>query len=100
MKLSLIIALLISFSLSSCVYKMDIDQGNAIDAKNLEQLKLGMSKKQVTFLLGKPAIKDLFHSNRWHYLITKKYDDQTQYTEKKMVLIFEGDILSQINGSL
>ncbi len=100
MKILFLISLGLILSLSSCVYKMDIEQGNAIDREKLEKLEIGMSKKQVLFLLGKPAIKDSFHQNKWHYLRTLKNNNGKNHQQKTMILEFNGDTLSHIKGSL
>ncbi len=49
------------------VYRIDVDQGNIVDTKKLDQLELGMSMRQVRYLLGTPLIQDTFHPNRWDY---------------------------------
>ncbi len=100
MKYLLLIALVSTLSLTSCIYRMDIEQGNAIDEEKLQKLSLGMSKKQVKFLLGNPAIKDIFHENKWHYLRTLKHDNGAKMDAKTMVLEFEGNTLVKITGSL
>ena len=100
MKTLLLISLGLMLSLSSCVYKMDIEQGNAVVEDNLAKLKVGMSKKQVKFLLGTPAIKDIYHGNKWHYLRSLKQDNGNDFKQKTMVLDFENDTLIRINGAL
>ena len=47
------------------VYKIDIQQGNAISSEMLMKLKPGMTKAQVRFVLGTQLIKDTFHKERW-----------------------------------
>ena len=54
--------------LGGCVlYKAEIQQGNVVNAEMLDNLKLGMTKRQVVFLLGTPLINDPFHAQRWDY---------------------------------
>ena len=97
---TIFIIVLAMLTLQSCVYRMDIDQGNRIAADKLEQLQTGMTRDQVEFLLGQAAIKDLYHANQSHY-IYYLYDGETQLTEQKtMTLTFEQDILVTIEGSL
>ena len=52
------------------LYKQNIQQGNALEQEDLDQLELGMSQNQVAFLLGTPAIRDPFHHERWDYVST------------------------------
>ncbi|SFG38114.1 outer membrane protein assembly factor BamE [Duganella sp. CF458] len=48
-------------------YRPDIQQGNFVSKEMLAQLKNGMSKDQVKFLLGTPLMADAFHGQRWDY---------------------------------
>lgn len=65
-----VILLLSALGLGGCVtiYKPEVPQGNIITPQMLETLKIGMSKQQVRFLLGTPAIVDSFHPDRWDYV--------------------------------
>jgi hypothetical protein len=53
-RLALSTILLVASSLlaSGCVYKMNIQQGNYLVAESVSQLKEGMTRSQVRFLLG------------------------------------------------
>lgn len=53
---------------SGCVYRMDIQQGNYLEGKTVDQLQLGMTRTQVRYLLGTPMVPDLFDKDRWDYL--------------------------------
>ena len=53
---------------SGCVYKMNIQQGNYLVAESVSQLKEGMTRSQVRFLLGTPMVEDDFHKDRWDYV--------------------------------
>lgn len=62
------------FILSGCgrfgfpgVHKIPIEQGNILSSDQIEQLKPGMNKSQVEYVLGTPLIKDSFDTNRWDY---------------------------------
>ena len=50
------------------VHKIDIQQGNVITQDMVDQLRPGMTTRQVRFIMGTPLITDTFHSNRWDYL--------------------------------
>ena len=52
---------------SGCVYKMSIQQGNYLVAESVSQLKDGMTRSQVRFLLGTPMVPDAFDNDRWDY---------------------------------
>ncbi|MFT7673284.1 MAG: outer membrane protein assembly factor BamE [Gammaproteobacteria bacterium] len=93
-----IFLLVIIVTLQSCVYRMDIAQGNQIEVKDLAKVEPGMSKKQVIFLIGKPAIEDLYHANQWDYIYYLKPGGKKITSIKKMRLFFEGDRLTEIRG--
>src|SRR5690606_17744119 len=50
------------------VYKIDIQQGNVVTQDMINQLRPGMTRRQVRFIMGNPMITDTFHPNRWDYL--------------------------------
>jgi outer membrane protein assembly factor BamE len=52
---------------SGCVYKMSIQQGNYLVTDSVSQLKEGMTRSQVRFLLGTPMVPDAFNDDRWDY---------------------------------
>ena len=58
-----------AFLASGCVYKMSIQQGNYLVAESVSQLKEGMTRSQVRFLLGTPMVPDAFDDSRWDYLL-------------------------------
>ncbi|MDH5352987.1 MAG: outer membrane protein assembly factor BamE [Gammaproteobacteria bacterium] len=77
---------------------MDILQGNRISAETIDQLELSMSRRQVEFLLGKPAIVDLYHPDTWYYVYYVRSGDDFSKTRKSMKLQFENDLLTEITG--
>ena len=83
-------------SLSACIYKMDIHQGNVVDADRMDKLELGMSRRQVVDLLGSPQILDPFHTQRWDYFSLDKTKNQRETTRSVLTLLFDGDTLSEI----
>jgi outer membrane protein assembly factor BamE len=52
---------------SGCVYRMSIQQGNYLVTESVSQLKEGMTRSQVRFLLGTPMVPDAFNDDRWDY---------------------------------
>lgn len=65
--LATIPAVLAAFSVSGCVYKMNIQQGNYLVTDSVSQLKEGMTRSQVRFLLGTPMVPVAFDDSRWDY---------------------------------
>jgi outer membrane protein assembly factor BamE len=87
--------------LSSCSYfmphRIDIQQGNIIDQEQVNQLKTGMRKDQVQFILGTPMLMDMFHANRWDYIHTMK-KGHAKMEKTRLSLYFTDDELTNIIG--
>lgn len=49
-------------------YKIDVQQGNVLNQEMVSQLRPGLTKDQVRFILGTPVLMDMFHANRWDYV--------------------------------
>jgi len=48
-------------------YRITIQQGNFVSQEMISQVKLGMTREQVRFLLGTALLTDMFHADRWDY---------------------------------
>jgi outer membrane protein assembly factor BamE (lipoprotein component of BamABCDE complex) len=80
-------------------YKMDIQQGNVVTSKMLLQLRPGMTKSQVRFIMGTPLITDSFHGNRWDYFYQLR--QQGKVVEKRRVILdFDKDLLTSVRGDV
>ncbi|KPC53495.1 outer membrane protein assembly factor BamE [Amantichitinum ursilacus] len=78
-------------------YKLQIPQGNEITADQVAQLKQGMTRQQVRYVLGTPLLTDAFHGNRWDYVYSEAKGG-TMHLERKFTLEFEGDKLKSWQG--
>ena len=78
------------------VYRIDVEQGNIIEEDELKQVEVGMTRRQVEYLLGTALIKDTFNQSRWDYYYSLKSGDGRLYTNH-VVLYFDGNILSSID---
>ncbi|HEX7130058.1 MAG TPA: outer membrane protein assembly factor BamE [Rhodanobacteraceae bacterium] len=81
----------------SVIYKPDVQQGNLLDAKNVQQLKPGMSKQQVLALLGTPSVSSPFAQNRWDYVATLQRRGG-KVLERTLTLYFNNDTLVRTDG--
>jgi outer membrane protein assembly factor BamE len=54
-------------------YRVNVQQGNVVEQKHIVQLRPGMSRDQVRYVLGTPLLQDPFHANRWDYVY--RYED-------------------------
>lgn len=85
---------------SSLIYKIDIQQGNVVEQDMVNQLKPGMNKRQVTFVMGTPMLIDTFHEERWDYVYRFKKGGSEEVEKLHMTLFFEKDTLVRIAGDL
>jgi outer membrane protein assembly factor BamE len=79
------------------VYTIDIQQGNIIDQAMIDQLRPGMNKRQVLYIMGSPMLDDVFHKNRWDYLYSNQPDGEDR-VQKQISLFFENDQIVGIQG--
>ncbi|MES9979271.1 MAG: outer membrane protein assembly factor BamE, partial [Candidatus Thiodiazotropha sp. 6PLUC5] len=56
----------------SLVHSPDIEQGNIVTPEMVALLEPGMSQRQVRFALGTPMLRDVFHGERWDYMLSIK----------------------------
>lgn len=87
-------------SLSSpLIYKIDIQQGNAIEQKMLAKIKVGMDKKQVKFILGTPLLIDPFRNDRWDYIYSLQKNGVAR-EQRLVTLHFKDSKLSYLSGDI
>jgi outer membrane protein assembly factor BamE len=82
--------------LSGCVYRPDIQQGNLLQIDDVEQVKAGMTRSQVRYLLGTPMISDPFVPNRWDYVYTYRHGRDKRIDRSHFVVFFDGDKVSRV----
>ena len=79
-------------------YKMEIRQGNYVTAEMSQKVKIGMSRQQVSSILGSPLVSDVFHANRWDYIY--RFEEKGKLVEQqRFTLFFTGDFVSRIDDS-
>ena len=80
-------------------FKMDIQQGNVVTSKMLLQLKPGMTKSQVRFIMGTPLVVDSFHKNRWDYFYQMRQAGKI-VEQRRVILDFEKELLTKVRGDV
>ena len=65
----------------------------------IDQLRPGMTRTQVQYVMGTTLLPDTFNSNRWDYVYSMQPggDKREQTT---ITLIFKDDLLDTIQGDL
>jgi outer membrane protein assembly factor BamE len=101
-RFALIIALSLPVLVSGCIrpYKIDIQQGNVVSTEQLEQLKRGMTKREVRYLLGTPLVVDPFHNNRWDYYYSFKAGRSKQAEHRRITIVFDNEAFHEIQGDV
>lgn len=88
------IALLVG---ACAVYRPPVFQGHLIDQSQFDQLRPGMSKRQVELILGTPVSQSPFHADRWDYLASVRLGrGETQV--RNLTLFFDRGQLVRIEG--
>lgn len=80
------------------VFRIDIGQGNLITKDMVDKLRVGMTPRQVRYVMGSPMIADTFNPDRWDYLYNLE-TGKGLMIENHLVLYFEGDRLARIDNS-
>jgi len=78
---------------------MPIQQGNVVTSKMMMQLKPGMTKTQVRFVMGTPLISDSFHKDQWDYFYQMEKDGAI-IEKRRVILMFEKDLLAKVKGDV
>src|SRR5262249_39096617 len=76
-------------ALQGCVYRMNIQQGNFLEPRALEQLQVGMTRSQVRYLLGTPMVPDAFDKDRWDYLYYLKKGRLHAPDQRHLIVYFQ-----------
>jgi len=79
-------------------YRPDVQQGNIITKDMVDQLRTGMTRDQVRFLLGTPMLADIFHQERWDYpyVLLRRQTNETQI--RKLYVVFADGKLARFQS--
>ena len=94
--LFIIISLLIYSCSNTNLYRVTITQGTVFAQEDIDKLEIGMTKDQVSFVMGQPSFENFFEKNVWNYIYKITTGDNVDM-EKKVKLIFdEKNLLSEV----
>ncbi|MGO4153609.1 outer membrane protein assembly factor BamE [Cupriavidus sp. YAF13] len=79
-------------------YRINIVQGNFVSREAAAQLREGMTREQVKFLLGTPLLADVFHGNRWDYVFSFRRGNTPVVQQRRYTVFFDGDKLAKFGG--
>lgn len=81
-------------------YRIEIQQGNYVTQEMLSQLRPGMTRDQVKFVMGSPLLVDMFHANRWEYIFQRQLEFNRGFEQRNLTVFFENDRLQRIDGDV
>ena len=90
-------------SISACavidplVYKINIPQGNFIEQRDVDNLRVGMTREQVRYVLGSPVVNNTFRDDEWVYMYRLK-PGRGSIVEREFRVHFDGDVLADVSG--
>ncbi|MTI15112.1 outer membrane protein assembly factor BamE [Sansalvadorimonas verongulae] len=80
-------------------YKIDIQQGNVITQDMVNQLRPGMTREQVRFVMGAPLLPDTYNSDRWDYIYSFQPGGKVR-TQQTLSVFFRDDKLASFEGDV
>ncbi|WP_058834713.1 outer membrane protein assembly factor BamE [Luteimonas abyssi] len=97
---NLFVTLIVAGLLTGCgiIYKQPIYQGSLVQPTAVEQLREGMSRQQVSALLGTPSIADPFHHDRWDYTASQRNNRLGRTEIKNLTVWFENNQVARWEG--
>ena len=100
-----LLALLLCMGVTACswkipgAYRIPIQQGNVVTVEMLQELKLGMDKRKVRFILGTPLVIDAFHQDRWDYYYSYQ-PGSGERVQQRASVYFVDDRLARIDADI
>ena len=82
---------------SGCVYRINIQQGNFLDQAAVDQVKPGMTRSQIRYLLGTPMVADSFNKERWDYIYYLKKGRSRHVDSRRVTVYFDGDKVAKLD---
>lgn len=81
------------------VNRLNVQQGNRLEAGEIDRLEIGMTRPQVAELLGTPVLKNPFHANRWDYVYyTTEAGSAPDQVPQRLTIHFSDDTVSRIEN--
>lgn len=82
---------------AGCVHRITIQQGNFLEAKDIDRVTVGMTRVQVRALLGTPMVADPFSTGRWDYVYYLKVGRLKKAERRHFIVFFdESDKVARI----
>jgi outer membrane protein assembly factor BamE len=80
-------------------YRVDVRQGNFVTQEMVAQLKPGLTRDQVRFILGSPLLADIFHADRWDY-VYRYQQGHGEVQQRNLTVFFQDNKLTRVAGDV
>jgi len=94
---AILATLVVGLATGACVYRINIQQGNFLDQKAVDQVLNGMTRSQVRYLLGTPMVADSFNKERWDYIYYLKKGRSRHVDSRRVTVYFDGDKVAKLD---
>ena len=97
-----LLCLLCALPLAGCgwlieVDRLDVHQGNRLEADEIQALRIGMTRREVRELLGTPVLGSPFHAERWDYVYYRaEAGMEVEETPRRLTIHFDDDRVARI----
>lgn len=82
-------------------YRINVQQGNLVEQKQIAQLRPGMTRDQVRYVLGTPLLQDPFHNDRWDYVYRYENGQTGEITMRNIFMYFNSaGLLQRVGGDV
>lgn len=78
-------------------YRIAIQQGNFVSQEMAAQLKEGMTREQVRFILGTALLTDMFHEDRWDYPF-RLLKPSGELITSRLSVVFKNNTVQRFEG--
>jgi len=93
----LLLCTALSLLAPACVYRINIQQGNYLDQSAVDQVKAGMTRSQVRYLLGTPLASDPFTKARWDYIYYLKKGRSNRVESRRVTVYFDEEKVAKLD---
>ena len=81
------------------IHKITVYQGNVLTQRMVDDLRPGMTRRQVVFILGEPVNVNPFRVDRWDYVYTVSTGEGFN-VNRRVSVYFDDNALVRIEGDL
>jgi len=78
-------------------HKVTVQQGNVITQRMIDELKPGLTRSQVAYIMGEPIYRNTFNDTRWDYLYLVEIPG-TYKEQKRLTVYFDNDVMTHFDG--